>query len=93
MIFLAKPSVYHLHGTWEKQPLIEPGLAIPIIIGIIVIGLLGYGIYMTFGAGKKDLRDAIDEHAKMHELGIAHGHGGNKEAYEMSGKLKHTHDE
>ena len=27
----------------------------------------------------------------MHELGIAHGHGGNKEAYEMSGKLtKHT---
>ena len=23
----------------------------------------------------------------MHELGIAHGHGGNKEAYEMSGKL------
>jgi len=30
----------------------------------------------------------------MHELGIAHGHGGNKEAYEMSGKLtKHSHDE
>jgi len=29
----------------------------------------------------------------MHELGIAHGHGGNKEAYEMSGKLKHNHDE
>jgi len=26
-------------------------------------------------------------------LGIAHGHGGNKEAYEMSGKLKHTHEE
>ena len=42
--------------------------------------------------GKKELRDQIDEHAKMHELGIAHGHGGNKEAYEMSGKLKHNHD-
>ena len=93
MIFLSNPSVYTLPNTWEKQPLIEPGLAIPIFIGIIVIGLLGYGIYMTFGAGKKDLRDAIDEHAKMHELGIAHGHGGNKEAYEMSGKLTHKHDD
>ena len=29
----------------------------------------------------------------MHELGIAHGHGGNKDAYEMSGKLTHKHDE
>ena len=50
---------------------------------------------LTVGAGKKELRDPIDEHAKMHELGIAHGHGGNKEAYEMSGKLtkNHTHDE
>ncbi len=27
----------------------------------------------------------------MHELGIAHGHGGNKDAYEMSGKLDKTH--
>ena len=74
MIFLAKPSVYTLPGTWEKQPLIDPGLAIPIIIGVIVIGLLGYGIYMTFGKGKEGLRDEIDEHSKMHELGIAHGH-------------------
>ena len=67
------------------------------ILVFIIVGLLffimGYGIYLTFGAGKKDLRDSIDEHAKMHELGIAHGHGGNKEAYEMSGKLKHTHEE
>ena len=63
------------------------------IFGLLLLGLVGYGIYMTFGAGKKDLRDAIDEHAKMHELGIAHGHGGNKEAYEMSGKLTHKHNE
>ena len=28
---------------------------------------MDYGVY---------LRDPIDEHAKMHELGIAHGHGG-----------------
>ena len=78
MIFLSKPSVYTLSGTWEKQPLVEPGLAIPIFIGEIVIGLLGYGIYMTFGSGKKGLRDEIDEHAKMHELGIAHGHSPKK---------------
>ena len=94
MIFLSNPSVYTLPNTWEKQPLIEPGLAIPIFIGAIVLGLLGYGIYMTFGAGKKGLRDEIDEHSKMHELGIAHGHGGNSEAYRLSGKLdNHTHDE
>ena len=78
MIFLSKPSVYTLSGTWEKQPLVEPGLAIPIFIGAIVIGLLGYGIYMTFGSGKEGLRDEIDEHSKMHELGIAHGHKNDK---------------
>ena len=51
------------------------------LIGFIVlavIGFLGYGIYATFGPGAKDLKDTIDEHAKMHELGIAHGHGGKK---------------
>ena len=52
ILFLAKPSVYTLPGTWEKQPLIEAGLAIPILIGVVVIALMGYGIYMTFGAGK-----------------------------------------
>ena len=100
MLFLAKPSVYHLPGTWEKQDdvLIQhlnltPDQGLILFFGLLLLGLVGYGIYMTFGAGKKDLRDAIDEHAKMHELGIAHGHGGNKEAYEMSGKLKHTHDD
>ena len=74
ILFLSRPSVYTLPDTWEKQPLIEPGLAIPIFIGAVVLGLLGYGIYMTFGAGKEGLKDEIDEHAKMHELGIAHGH-------------------
>jgi len=41
---------------------------------LCLFGLVGYAIYLTFGSGKKDLRDAIDEHAKMHELGIAHTH-------------------
>ena len=61
------------------------------ILVFIIVGLLffvmGYGLYLTIGPGKVDLRDPIDEHAKMHELGIAHGHGGNKDAYVMSGKL------
>ena len=66
------------------------------ILVFIIVGLLffimGDGLYLTIGPGKKDLRDPIDEHAKMHELGIAHGHGGSKEAYTMSGKLeKHSH--
>ena len=102
MIFLSRPSVYNLPGTWEKQPdaiiphlNLTPDQGFILFFGLIVLGLVIYGIYLTFGAGKKNLRDQIDEHAKMHELGIAHGHGGNKEAYEMSGKLtkNHTHDE
>ncbi len=48
------------------------------IIVYIIIALLaflvGWGLYLTVGEGKTDLRDPIDEHAKMHELGIAHGH-------------------
>ena len=94
ILFLAKPSVYTLPGTWEKQPLIEAVLAIPILIGVVVIALMGYGIYMTFGAGKEGLRDEIDEHSKMHELGIAHGHEG-KRAYVTGVKQdypKHNHD-
>ena len=67
------------------------------VLVFIIVGLLffimGYGLYLTIGPGKKDLRDPIDEHAKMHELGIAHGHGGNKGAYEMSGKLNHNHED
>ena len=62
-----------------------------LIVGILFLLVAG-GLYLTLGPGKKDLRDPIDEHAKMHELGIAHGHGGSKEAYTMSGKLeKHSH--
>ena len=48
------------------------------ILVFIIVGLLffivGYGLYLTVGPGKVDLRDAIDEHANMHELGVAHSH-------------------
>ena len=98
MIFLSKPSVYNLPGTWEKQPMIHhlnltPDQGFILFFGLVVLGLVIYGLYLTFGPGKKNLKDQIDEHAKMHELGIAHGHGGNKDAYEVSGKLEHKHDE
>ena len=62
-----------------------------IIVGLLLF-IMGDGLYLTKGPGKTELRDPIDEHAKKHELGIAHGHGGSKEAYTMSGKLeKHSH--
>ena len=102
MIFLSKPSVYNLPGTWEKQPdaiiphlNLTPDQGFIVFFVLVVVGLVAYGLYLTVGAGKKALRDPIDEHAKMHELGIAHCHCGNKEAYEMSGKLtkNHTHDD
>ena len=77
------------HGNY---PGLSPeGQIIAIIIALLFF-LVGYGLYLTFGPGSQPLRDPIDEHAKMHELGIAHGHGGSKEAYTMSGKLeKHSH--
>ena len=64
------------------------------LIITLLFFLVGWGLYLTFGPGGKDIRAPIDEHAKMHDLGIAHGHGGNKEAYVMSGKLdkNHTHE-
>tara|TARA_B100000902_G_scaffold307773_1_gene296716 strand:- start:60 stop:323 length:264 start_codon:yes stop_codon:yes gene_type:complete len=71
---------------------LTPDQGFILFFGLLLFGLVGYGLYLTFGSGKKDLRDQIDEHAKMHELGIAHGHGGNKEAYELSGKIRHGKD-
>ena len=62
---------------------LSPEQGFILFFGLLLFGLVGWGLYLTVGAGKKQLRDPIDEHAKMHELGIAHGHGGNKEAYEM----------
>ena len=44
-----------------------------IIVGILFT-LVGVGIWLTFGPGGKKVRDPIAEHARMHELGIAHKH-------------------
>ena len=86
MIFLSNPPVYFLPGTWAKNSdgtliphgHLSPGVGFGVFMGLLVVVLLIYGIYMTFGSGGKDLRDEIDEHSKMHELGIAHGHNGHK---------------
>tara|TARA_B100001250_G_scaffold72117_1_gene58549 strand:+ start:382 stop:621 length:240 start_codon:yes stop_codon:yes gene_type:complete len=51
-----------------------PFLAIGLILAFLLVAV-AYGIYITFGPGAKNLTDSIDEHARMHELGIAHGHG------------------
>ena len=51
------------------------------IIGLLLFGSIGYGIYTTVGPSSYKLRDTIKEHARLHELGIAHGHN------------NHNHDE
>ena len=48
------------------------------ILVYIIIALLfflgGWGLYLSVGEGKQEFKDPIAEHAKMHELGIAHSH-------------------
>ena len=63
------------HGDYAGLP--PTGVFIFWIVTSVVV-LVGYGIYMTFGSGGKNLKDEIREHARMHELGIAHGHEGKR---------------
>ena len=103
MIFLSRPSVYNLPGTWEKQPdaivphlNLTPDQGFILFFGLLLFGLVGWGLYLTFGSGKKGLKDQIDEHAKMHELGIAHGHEGKRSIMTKRAQEKdyplHKHD-
>ena len=88
-ILAACPPIYHLPGTWDDPAKIArcndtliphmhlgQGAAFAVFLGLVVLALICYGIYMTFGSGGKGLKDEIREHARMHELGIAHGHEG-----------------
>ena len=68
-IFLVKSIISHGH----MLPLPPQGQLVVIICALLFF-MIGFGLYETFGPGGKDLRDTIDEHSKMHELGIAHGH-------------------
>ena len=45
---------------------LTPAQGFIFFMGMCLFGLVGYAIYLTFGSGKKNLRDAIDEQAKMH---------------------------
>ena len=83
------------HGDYAGLP--PTGIFIFWIVTSVVV-LVGYGIYMTFGSGGEDLRDEIKEHAKMHEMGIAHGHEGRNSRPIMTQKAQeqdyphHKHD-
>ena len=80
------------HGNYSGLP--PEGQVLFIILGLLSV-LIGYGLYVTFGEGSKELVDQIDEHAKMHELGIAHGHEGKRAMMTTADKdyPKHSHDE
>jgi hypothetical protein len=77
------------HGNY---PGLSPEGQIIAIIVALLFFLVGYGLYLTFGPGSQPLRDPIDEHAKMHELGIAHGHEGKALWIKEKGKnIEHSH--
>ena len=59
-------------------------------LAALVLGSLVYGIYTAFGAGAEDLTDQIEEHAKLHKLGIAHSHKGNGGAVAHRGGHAHS---
>jgi len=83
------------HGNYAGLP--PTGIFIFWIVTSLAVLIL-YGIYYTFGPGNKNLRDEIKEHAKMHEMGIAHGHEGRSSRPIMTKKAQeqdyphHKHD-
>ena len=79
------------HGSYGGLP--PTGIFIFWII-VSLVSLVGYGLYLTLGPGGKDLKDEIKEHARMHEMGIAHGHEGGSAVIMDASKdyPKHKHD-
>ena len=61
-------------------------------LAALVFGSLLYGVYMAFGAGSEQLTDQIEEHSRLHKLGIAHSHQGNGRAVARGGHSHHDHD-
>ena len=90
MIFSANSYIIP-HGN------LTPDQGLILFFGLLLFGLVAYGLYVTFGEGSKNLRDQIDEHAKMHELGIAHGHSGNSKSWKIAkgedDYPKHKHED
>ena len=67
-------GVWIFHGSWIDSWEVWINMIMVIIIVALLFLLVGIGVWQTFGSGKTELRDPIDEHSKMHELGIAHKH-------------------
>ncbi|QNI56131.1 photosystem II reaction center assembly factor PsbN-like protein [Synechococcus sp. BIOS-E4-1] len=61
-------------------------------LAALVLGTLLYGIYTAFGAGSVQLTDQIEEHARLHKLGIAHSHQGQGRAVARGGHSHASHD-
>ena len=61
-------------------------------LAALVFGSLLYGVYMAVGAGSEQLTDQIEEHSRLHKLGIAHSHQGNGRAVARGGHSHHDHD-
>ena len=79
------------HGNYAGLP--PTGVFIFWIV-VSLVSLVGYGLYLTFGGGGKNLKDEIKEHARMHEMGIAHGHN-SKGTYITTREIdnpRHNHE-
>ena len=61
-------------------------------LAVLVFGALLYGIYAAFGAGSLQLTDQIEEHSRLHKLGIAHSHQGNGRAVARGSHAHSSHD-
>ena len=61
-------------------------------LAVLLLGALLYGIYAAFGAGSVQLTDQIEEHSRLHKLGIAHSHQGPGRAVARSGHSHNSHD-
>ena len=61
-------------------------------LGLLLFGSLVYGIFTAFGAGSAQLTDQIEEHARLHKLGIAHSHRGSGRDVARGARVHTTHD-
>ena len=61
-------------------------------LAVLLLAALLYGVYAAFGAGSLQLTDQIEEHSRLHKLGIAHSHQGNGRAVARRGHVHSSHD-
>ena len=61
-------------------------------LGLLLFGSLVYGIFTAFGADSAQLTDQIEEHARLHKLGIAHSHRGSGRDVARGARVHTTHD-